>query len=173
VVERTRARVTLRVRALDLDDPHDVALGRALVDEYVVFTAEENHSAGVGDVDVPLLRRIIPDLHDFVGRYRGGGYLVATRDGDVAGGVGVASYDARTCEMNRLWLREPYRGDGAGRVLATASLDHARRLGFERMVLDVVPYRTAAIALYRSLGFEPVEAIHDYPFAMLAFARDL
>jgi hypothetical protein len=30
----------LDVRALDLDDPAEVALGRALVEEYVEFTAD-------------------------------------------------------------------------------------------------------------------------------------
>ncbi|MDQ1521416.1 MAG: hypothetical protein QOI55_2489, partial [Actinomycetota bacterium] len=62
--------MTARVRALDLDDEHDVALGRALVEEYVVFTADEARDKGMYEVDLPTLYRIIPDLHDFAGRYR-------------------------------------------------------------------------------------------------------
>jgi ribosomal protein S18 acetylase RimI-like enzyme len=41
------------------------------------------------------------------------------------------------------------------------------------MVLDVVPYRDRAIALYRSFGFVDVDTIHEYPFEMRALARDL
>jgi ribosomal protein S18 acetylase RimI-like enzyme len=169
-----RERVTLQVRALDLDDPRDVALGRSLVDEYVVFTAHEARDAGMYDVDLPTLHEIIPDLRDFAGRYRTGAYLVASNDRTVAGGVGITRVDDRTCEMNRLWLRAAHRGNGAGRALVAACLAHGRdELGFRKMVLDVAPYRSGAIALYRSFGFADVEAIHEYPFDMIALARDL
>ena len=49
----------------------------------------------------------------------------------------------------------------------------ARELGFTRMLLDVVPERTVAIALYEQLGFSPAPAIHEYPFSMVPLARDL
>jgi GNAT superfamily N-acetyltransferase len=165
--------VTLQVRALDLDDEEDVEIGRALVEEYVVFTADEGRARGHTNVDLATLRRIIPDLGDFAGRYGTGAYLVASRDGDVVGGVGIARYDDHVCEMNRLWLREPYRGSGAGRELVAACLDHARSLDFGRMVLDVVPFRTGAITLYKSFGFTDTAPIHEYPFDMIALARDL
>jgi GNAT superfamily N-acetyltransferase len=165
--------VTFAIRAIDLDDPADVELGRELVEEYALFTADENRQLGINDVDLPLLRRILPDLRDFAGRYRGGAYLVATVDGAVAGGVGIAESGGGTCEMNRLWLRDGHRGRGAGRALVDACLEHARGLGFTRMVLDVVPYRTGAIALYRAFGFADIDPIHEYPFAMVAMGRDL
>jgi ribosomal protein S18 acetylase RimI-like enzyme len=165
--------VRLRVRALNLDALDDVATGAALVEEYVAFTAEEADALGHHDVDLPTLRRILPDLRDFAGRYRTGAYLVAEQDGATAGGVGIARVDDGTCEMNRLWLREPFRGGGNGRALVTHCLDHARALGFTRMVLDVAPYRTGAIELYRSFGFEPTDPIHEYPFEMVPLARAL
>jgi ribosomal protein S18 acetylase RimI-like enzyme len=165
--------LTLDVRRLDLDDAHDVALGLSLVEEYMFFTADEGRAHGHTDVDVATLRTIIPDLRDFTGRYRGGAYLVASLGGEVAGGVGITRTDDHTCEMNRLWLRAPHRGLGAGHELVGACLDHARGLGYERMVLDVVPYRMHAIALYRSFGFTETESIHEYPFEMVALARDL
>jgi carbonic anhydrase len=163
----------LEVRRLDLEREDDVALGVTLVEEYVLFTADEGRAHGHTDVDIPTLRRIIPELRDFAGHYRGGAYLAASRAGELAGGVGITRADGRVCEMNRLWLRDGFRGAGAGRALVAACLDHARALGFERMVLDVVPYRDRAIALYRSFGFVDTEAIHEYPFEMLALARDL
>jgi putative acetyltransferase len=75
--------------------------------------------------------------------------------------------------MNRLWVRERVRCLGLGRALARASMDAARELGFVRMSLDVVPERTVAIAMYHSLGFEPVAPAHEYPFPMVSLGRPL
>ena len=75
--------------------------------------------------------------------------------------------------MKRLWVRPPSRALGLGRRLAVASRDEARALGFTRMLLDVLPKRTGAIALYRSMGFVEVPPSHDYAFAMVFLGRDL
>lgn len=153
------------------DVPADVELGQQLVREYVVATAAEQG----GDVETIL--PYIPDYHDFAGRFlrAGGAFVVATVDGEVAGGVGVTRIDDDTCEMNRLWVREPYRRLGLGRTLALASMDEGRRLGFRRMILDVLALRTKAIALYESLGFTEIEPVHtyDFDFEMRSFGRDL
>jgi putative acetyltransferase len=122
------------------------------------------------DVVVPL----VPDLQDFAGRYlRGGAYLVAEVDHAVAGAVGITPGRDGGCEMNRLWIRPAFRRAGLARRLCEASLETARNLGFVRMALDVVPERTAAIALYRSLGFTETAPLHDYPFAMVFLAREI
>jgi putative acetyltransferase len=155
------------------DSPADVDLGRTLVREYVVATAHEVAEPGT-EPDIEALKPYIPDWDDFAGRYlRGGAFLVASVDGAVAGGVGITPVDAHRCEMNRLWVREPFRRRGVGRELAVGSMRSAAELGFTRMLLDVVPARTRAIALYRSLGFTEDEPIHTYAFPMLALARDL
>jgi ribosomal protein S18 acetylase RimI-like enzyme len=75
--------------------------------------------------------------------------------------------------MNRLWIRPAARRSGLGRALCEASMETARDLGFRRMALDVVPGRTNAIALYRSLGFVETAPAHVYPFAMVFLARVL
>jgi carbonic anhydrase len=151
------------------DTSDDVALGRTLVREYVVATAEETNQ------DVDYIISLVPDIDDFAGRYltSGGGYLVVEIDGDVAGGVGITPRTDGECEMNRLWIRPGFRSSGAGRALAEASLSAARELGFTRIVLDVVPSRTRAIEIYRSLGFTGIEPFHDYGFGMVAFAKEL
>jgi len=38
-------------------------------------------------------------------------------------------------------------------------------------VLDVVPSRTGAIALYRGLGFAEIEPYDQYPFPMVFLGR--
>ena len=154
----------MTIRALANNDD-DIALGRALVHEYVVATAEE-----LGQ-DVEVILSIVPDLKDFSGRYltSGGAFLVA---GDHAG-VGVTPLGDGVCEMNRLWVRPGSRRAGLGRALSRAAIDTARDLGFTRMLCDVAPSRTHAIAMYRALGFTDAPPAHTYPFEMVFLARDL
>jgi ribosomal protein S18 acetylase RimI-like enzyme len=156
------------------DVPGDVTLGTELVREYVVATAEETGQ------DVELILSIVPDLADFAGRYlRGGAFLVDEKQTEsrpaveVRGAVGITPGPDGTCEMNRLWIRPVHRRAGVARALCEAALEAGRELGFGRMALDVVPERSRAIALYRSLGFEDAPARHEYPFAMVPLARRL
>jgi ribosomal protein S18 acetylase RimI-like enzyme len=157
----------MRVRALRAT-PDDIALGMTLVREYVVATAEET------GIDVDVVLQLVPELRDFAGHYLARGAYVVGDVGEVtAAGVGVTPGADGLCEMNRLWVRPAFRRSGHARALCEASLDTARSLGFTRMALDVVPQRTGAIALYRSLGFADCEPLHDYPFPMVCLARDL
>lgn len=83
-----------------------------------------------------------------------GGVLLIARDGETAAGcVALRRIDAATGEMKRMYVRERYRGSGLGRKLAVAVIEQARQKGYSRMVLDTLPKLSAAIALYRDLGF--------------------
>jgi GNAT superfamily N-acetyltransferase len=83
-----------------------------------------------------------------------GGLLLLALEDDVAFGcVGLRPSGPLTCEMKRLFVRPDQRGTGAGRRLAESVLDEARRLGYQRMILDTLPSMQRAQALYRTLGF--------------------
>jgi putative acetyltransferase len=155
----------------------DIELGRVLVREYTRATWEEAREKRVPGMPdrYEVLERIIPDAGDFAGTYLTGGcaYLVAERDDTAIGGVGIQRYTDTVAEMKRLWVRPAGRRSGAGRAIATAATEEARRLGYYAMVLDVVPYRAVAIALYRSLGFVETADLHEYPFEMSAFRLQL
>jgi ribosomal protein S18 acetylase RimI-like enzyme len=76
--------------------------------------------------------------------------------------------------MKRLYVRPLARGSGAGRALAEAIVEEARRLGYRTMRLDTLPTMGAAQALYRSLGFAETERHNDNPVpGVLFFERAL
>ena len=54
-----------------------------------------------------------------------------------------------------MWVAAETRGQGVGRQLIEAVLQHASAEGFERVLLDVGDANEAAIRLYASCGFEP------------------
>jgi len=92
------------------------------------------------------------------------GALFVVRDGSDAIGCGALRPQGRNvAEVKRLYLRSSYRGRGLGRRIARTVLRRARQLGYERVVLDTLPTMTAAIELYRSMGFRPIRAYWQHP----------
>ena len=89
--------------------------------------------------------------------------LLAYRDGELVGCGAYRRLSDRICEMKRLFVAPRFHGAGSGRRLATALMDAARGAGYEVMRLDTALRLTEAIAMYRSLGFRPCRAYHEYP----------
>ena len=109
------------------------------------------------------------------GRYappRGALLIARDADGNALGCVAMRPLnDPNRCEMKRLYVAPAGRGTGLGRLLMQALIEEARRIGYREMRLDTLPDMTAAQALYRAAGFEPVEPYYETPIAGTVFMR--
>lgn len=143
------------VRIMEAASAPDIADMRALFIEYQRWLGQDltfqNFSAELaslpGDYAPPLGRML----------------LARHVDGTPVAGVAMKPLLAGICEMKRLFVRRPWRGMGLGRTLAEAIVDAGRSAGYSRMRLDTFSRLTAAIELYRSLGFREIAPYYKNP----------
>ena len=83
-------------------------------------------------------------------------FLLAWHHGVLAGGVGFRKFDAKVCEMKRLFVYEKLRGIRFGRSLCIELIKKAKKAGYEKMRLDTLGKMKAAIRLYTTLGFKEI-----------------
>jgi ribosomal protein S18 acetylase RimI-like enzyme len=76
-------------------------------------------------------------------------------------------------EVKHLWVQPHTRRLGYGRALMDELTRRARGLGAAELVLDTNESLDAAGALYRSLGFAPIEPYNDNPNATTWLGRTL
>ncbi|MBZ9937639.1 GNAT family N-acetyltransferase [Mesorhizobium sp. BR1-1-16] len=101
------------------------------------------------------------------------GALLLARDADglALGCVALRPFAPDVVEMKRMYVAPAGRGLGLGRALLDAILVEARKLGAREIVLDTLPELAAAIALYRSAGFEEIPPYYKTPIERTIFFR--
>jgi GNAT superfamily N-acetyltransferase len=98
--------------------------------------------------------------------------LARSSDGTPVGCVGLRPIEPRgCCEMKRLYVAPEGRGAGLGERLVAAVVREAERIGYREMRLDTLPSMSGAMALYRKLGFVPMEPYYDTPVIGTIFMR--
>lgn len=100
-----------------------------------------------------------------------GTLVLAMKDDEALGCVGVRAFDAARCEMKRLYVRPAGRGQGLGRQLAERAIAFARAAGYQEMLLDTLPQMAAAQGLYAALGFTDCEAYYENPLPGARYLR--
>lgn len=91
-----------------------------------------------------------------------GRLLLAQINGVAAGTVALQNFGGDTCEMKRMFVSTSAQGNGVGRALVDQILEEARRMGYERMVLETGPRQLAAQRLYVRAGFQEIEPYYNY-----------
>ena len=145
--------------------PDDRATVEALFREYIGSLTEDISFQNVDN-----------ELAGLPGKYaRPGGVVLIAWDGtDAAGAVAYRMVEPGVCEMKRLYVRPAFRGRDIGRELANELIDDAQARGYRTMLLDTLASMQSARALYRALGFRPVEAYYQNPLpGTMYMARDL
>jgi ribosomal protein S18 acetylase RimI-like enzyme len=138
-------RATIRV-ATPADAPDVATVLRAFQAEYEEFAPEQQwwtgriaHLIETGDSAVMLLETDTTELPDGVAylRFRPSLYQ-----------------DAPEAYLAELYVRPELRGQGLGRRLLTAAMDHAVARGATYLDLSTTSADVAAVALYESMGFD-------------------
>ena len=86
-----------------------------------------------------------------------GRLLLAWRDTEAVGCVGLRPLEGDACEMKRLFVQPRVRGERLGRRLVERICEEARGAGYSRMFLDTLPSMSQAIQLYTDMGFKRIE----------------
>ena len=88
-------------------------------------------------------------------------YFVASLDGEVVGGAGIAPLtgsEPLTCELQRMYLRPDARGRGIGDALLQHCLAAAKQFLYVRCYLETITQMQAALEFYGRHGFRNLQA---------------
>jgi ribosomal protein S18 acetylase RimI-like enzyme len=144
-----------RFELLDAVTPAQVASVRTLIREYASWI----------NVDL-CFQEIDAEIDGLPGKYaaaHGGVLLLAERAREAAGCIALRALEQGVCEMKRLWVREPFRGEGLGELLARTLLERASALSYRSIRLDTLPHMGRAQRLYAQLGFHEIPAYYANP----------
>ena len=112
------------------------------------------------------------DIAQLPGRYAApsGLVLLAYRGSELAGCAAfVASIQTGLAEIKRVYVRAAFRAQGLARRLTLALLEQAPLASYQRVGICTWSHNTAALALYQSLGFMPIESFRAPDKAHLIF----
>lgn len=154
---------TLALATLDIADaePHHMARVQAIYSHYV------QHDLCSFEEEVPTLAQMQARRIDV--QERGLPYLVALKDGEVAGYAYAGPYRARSAYRHTvedsIYVAPGMHGHGIGTALLQAVIDRCTEAGFTQMVACIGHSGNAGSQrLHASLGFESVGVLRHVGF---------
>ncbi len=127
------------------------------------------------DVDL-CFQSFEEELENLPGKYAApsGRLFLIEVDGATAGCIALRKFDDEICEMKRLFVRDEFRGTGAGRQLIERLLEAAREIGYKRLRLDTLPDKMPkAVALYKHYGFREIDSYYKNPHETTLFMEKI
>ena len=112
------------------------------------------------------------DLEALSQRYgapRGAAMLAYVGDTLAACGAVTDTAQPGVAEIKRIYVRSAWRHQGLARRLTQQLMAQAQRMGYHTAAISTWPENTLALALYQSLGFEPVAPFKSHTHAQLVF----
>lgn len=86
----------------------------------------------------------------------GGQILLAQSGGEIVGTAALIATGNETFELAKMSVAPAFQGRGIGKLLAVAAIDNARQAGARLVWLESNRKATAALELYRRVGFVEV-----------------
>lgn len=102
-----------------------------------------------------------------------GTFLVAYRENEAVGCVGLKGTDKGYAEVKRLWVSPAARGLGLAKRLMDATETAARTLGIATLRLDTNSALPEAVRLYQTTGWTEIERFNDDPYPDYFFEKHL
>jgi GNAT superfamily N-acetyltransferase len=149
----------IEVRTAAMDSAEALALNEALQQEYVIRYGGRDRT--------PV------DPEEFLPP--AGAFRLAWLDGRAVGCGGVRVIEPGLAEIKRMYVEPAARGRGIARALLAELEAEAVRLGCARVQLETGTMQPEAIALYESVGYEPIPSygIHKDSPCNRCFTRAL
>ena len=141
-----------KIKIFQFRDEHLKDL-QAILLEYMTFIANSmikppwNYSIDVeGEVNFTM-----SNLDKF--KEPDGRLLLVEVDGQIAGTISMRKIREDSMEIKRMYVRTSYRGKNLGDFMIEKMVGIAKLDGFSKIYLDTANFMSAAIYLYRKLGF--------------------
>ena len=132
------------------------------------------HQYAANDLDQPHLSSIWKDLQNLPSRYaapKGLALIIkeCPESQAIACGAFASTGNLGTCEIKRIYVQTPYRGQGIAEMLIRKLMLQAQQAGYTHAALSTWPTNHKGQALYSRLGFTPVAPFKEHPNPNLLF----
>lgn len=139
--------LTITLQQVPYSHPHFLAL----CDELDQFL---NHAIGGEDKREKYKKYNHLDSMDYV--------IIAYAGQHAAGCAALRKYSDTEIEVKRVFVQESYRGQNIGGQMLAHLIEHAQKLGYQRMLLETGEFLAASVRLYQRYGFTRIENYGDY-----------